>query len=239
MSIDNLLKKGLPGILAGVILLAGPAAHASKEDPWEGMNRKIFAFNEFVDRYVLKPVARAYDWITPKPVDDHVTNVFENLEDVGIFLNDVLQGKFSDASTDAGRFLINSSIGVAGIFDVATSMGLEKHEEDFGQTFASWKIASGPYVVLPFFGPSTLRDAVGRIPGAYAMPQRYIDHVPTRNSIYGVDIVDTRSDLLKAEELIQGDRYTFIRDVYLQRREFLIADGEVEDDFTSDDLEDE
>lgn len=225
---------------AAILLLSlCNSGYAIEEDPWEGMNRKIFVFNEFFDKYLLKPIARTYDWLTPRPVDNHITHVYDNLQDVGIFMNNALQGKFEHALTDAGRVLVNSTLGVAGIFDVATNLGMEKHEEDFGQTFAVWRMGSGPYLVLPFLGPSTVRDAFGRIPDAYALPQRYLDHVPTRNSVYGVDIVDTRADLLKLEKLIQGDKYSFIRDAYLQRREYLIADGEIEDDFTADDLDEE
>lgn len=229
----------LSGVLLSAMILNSSISYAEERDPWEGFNRRVFAFNEFVDKYLFKPIAIVYNRVTPDPVDKSVTNVFDNLQDVGICLNNALQGKFKDASGDAGRFLINSTLGVAGLFDIATRMGLDKNEEDFGQTFGRWQIGSGPYLVLPLLGPSTVRDAIGRIPDAYAMPQRYIDHVPTRNSVYGVDLLDTRADLLKAEELIQGDKYTFIRDVYLQRRDFLVADGAIEDDFTSEDLEDE
>jgi len=234
-----MFKKTVRRLVFALLIVNCTTGFANDEDPWEGFNRGVFVFNEFFDKYFLKPIAQTYDWLTPKYVDDHITNVYENLQEVGIFLNDVLQGKLKDASTDAGRLLVNSTVGVAGIFDVATQMGLEKNEEDFGQTFGKWKIGAGPYIVLPIFGPSTLRDAIGRVPDAFALPQRYIDHVPTRNSVYGVDLVDTRSDLLQFEELIQGDKYSFIRDAYLQRRKFLIADGDIEDDFTSDDLEDE
>ena len=227
------------GLLLALLIGSVSNVVLANDDPLEGLNRKVFAFNDFMDRYLLKPVAQGYDWVTPKPVDDGVSNVFDNLGEIRNFLNDVLQLKLGRASTDVGRFLVNSTLGVAGIFDVATSMGLERNEEDFGQTMARWHVGSGPYIVLPLFGPSTLRDAIGRIPDSYSVPQRYIDHVPTRNTVYGVDLVDTRSDLLDVEKLIQGDRYTFIRDVYLQRRDFLISDGYLEDDFTADDLDEE
>lgn len=226
-------------ILLAALLGCSSHTYAVEEDPWEGFNRGVFAFNEFVDRYFLKPVAKAYDWVTPDPVDDSISNVYKNLGEVGNFVNDLLQGKFSEASHDAGRFLVNTTVGIGGLFDPATKLGLERNEEDFGQTFANWNLESGPFVMLPLFGPSTVRDALGRIPDAFTSPQRYLDHVPTRNSVYALDIVDTRADLLKLEELIQGDKYSFIRDVYLQRRAFLAADGDVEDDFTADDLEDE
>lgn len=239
MILTKRFNKSIRQLIAAMVIFGCSPVFASDEDPWEGFNRGVFAFNEFIDKYFLKPIAKTYDWLTPRYVDDHITNVFENLEDVGIFLNDALQGKFKEASSDVGRLLVNSTVGVAGIFDVATPLGLEKNEEDFGQTFGRWNIGSGPYIVLPILGPSTLRDAIGRVPDAYALPQRYIEHVPTRNSVYGVDLVDTRSDLLQLEEYVQGDKYSFIRDAYLQRRKFLIADGDLEDDFTADELEDE
>jgi len=239
MNLTKILKKLVRQLIVVLLIFNGTLVFASDEDPWEGFNRGVFSFNEFVDKYLFKPIAKTYDWLTPKFVDDHISNVFDNLQEVGIFINDTLQGKFGEASSDAGRFLVNSTVGVAGIFDVATPMGLERNEEDFGQTFGKWKVGAGPYIVLPLLGPSTLRDAIGRIPDAYSLPQRYIDHVPTRNSVYGVDLVDTRSDLLSVEEFVQGDKYLFIRDAYLQRRKFLIADGDLEDDFTADDLEDE
>ncbi len=219
-------------------LLVSANLVVANDDPLESLNRKVYAFNDFLDRYFLKPVAKTYDWLTPKPVDDGISNVFDNLGEIKNFVNDILQFKLVEASTDVGRFLINTTVGIVGIFDVATRIGLEQNEEDFGQTLARWNIGSGPYIVLPFLGPSTLRDAISLWPDSYTNPIGYIDHVPTRNTAYGVDIIDTRADLLETEKLIQGDKYTFIRDVYLQRREFLISDGVVqEDDFTADDLD--
>jgi len=234
------IKKGL---MAGCVALclSAAAAHAgdNPDDPWEGFNRTIFSFNKFADTYVLKPVAKGYDWVTPDPVDDGVSNVFDNLGETKNFLNDVLQFKFADAGTDVMRFVINSTVGVLGVFDVASGWGFDRNEEDFGQTLAAWGVGSGPYVVLPFLGPSTVRDGIGLFPDYYSVPQAYIDHDETRWSVYIVDAVDTRADLLAAEELIQGDEYSFIRDVYLQRREFLVTDGAVEDDFVSDDFDEE
>jgi len=234
------IKKGL---MAGCVALclSVAAAHAgdNPDDPWEGFNRTMFGFNKFADTYLLKPVAKGYDWVTPDPVDDGVSNVFDNLGETKNFLNDVLQFKFADAGTDVMRFVINSTVGVLGIFDVASGWGFDRNEEDFGQTLAAWGIGSGPYVVLPFLGPTTVRDGIGLFPDHYSVPQAYIDHDETRWSVYIVDAVDTRADLLSAEELIQGDEYSFIRDVYLQRREFLVTDGAVEDDFVSDDFDEE
>ncbi len=226
-------------LLLTIWLAIVPGAQASEDDSWEGFNRRVFAFNEFVDRWLLKPVARGYVWITPRFVDDAVSNVFSNLGEVGNFTNNLLQGKVDAAATDVSRLLLNSTFGLAGLIDLATRAGVERSEEDFGQTLGTWKVASGPYLVLPFLGPSTVRDAFGRIPDHFLEPQTYIDHDRTRWSVSVTDLVDTRADLLDTERLIQGDRYTFIRDAYLQRRAYLLADGEVEDDFTSDDFEDE
>lgn len=231
----NRARHWINGFLLVMLLGFSAPQSFANQDPLETINRKVFAFNDFMDRYLLKPVAKSYDWLTPRIVDDGISNVFDNLGEIKNFLNDLLQFKFRAASTDVGRFLINSTIGIAGIFDVATRMGLEENQEDFGQTLARWKVGSGPYIVLPFLGPSTLRDAVALIPDSYTVPQSRIDHVPTRNTVYGVDVIDTRSDLLSTEELIQGDKYTFIRDVYLQRREFLISDGVIERDAFTDD----
>lgn len=211
-------------------LLSSPLL-AAEQDPWEGFNRKVFAFNEFCDRYFMKPVAKGYQWLMPDVADRAVSNVFSNLGDVVVFANDIFQFKFSDAGVDLGRVLMNTTLGLAGTIDVATKVGLEKNEEDFGQTLGAWGSDSGPYVVLPFLGPSTLRDAFGRVPDAFVAPLGYVHDVPVRNSLYGLNAVDTRADLIKAESLISGDKYTFMRDAYLQRREALVQDGQVKDDF--------
>lgn len=203
-------------------------------DPWEGFNRKVFVFNDTLDTYALKPVAKGYRAITPDPVEDGISRMFSNLGEVVNVLNDVLQGKFGQAGNDTGRFLVNTTIGLVGFFDVADNLGLPKNDgEDFGQTLGVWGVGAGPFLMLPLFGPSTLRDGPARIVDQLVNPISEVDHVPTRNTIYGVEVISTRADLLKAEELIKGDKYSFIRDVYLQRREFLLNDGEVEDDFGS------
>lgn len=199
-------------------------------DPWEPFNRRVFAFNEFVDRYFLKPVAKGYQWVAPEPVEDGVSNVFANLGDINIALNNLLQAKFKHAAVDSGRFLLNSTVGLVGIFDVASRVGLAKHEEDFGQTLGYWGLDSGPYVVLPFLGPRTVRDGFGSIADGYADPVMYTESVSARNSLYGLRLISGRARLLEAERVVSGDRYTFLRDAYLQRREFLVKDGEVEDD---------
>jgi len=162
--------------------------------------------------------------------------MFSNLGEVLNIVNDVLQGKIGQAGNDTGRLFLNSTFGIAGFFDVARHAGLEKSDgEDFGQTFATWGVGEGAYVVLPFLGPSTLRDAPGLLLDSVFDPIGEIDHVPTRNQVYGTKVLSTRAGLLEAEKLVKGDKYTFIRDVYLQRRQFLVNDGEVEDDFGDDD----
>jgi phospholipid-binding lipoprotein MlaA len=215
---------------------AQPDTEARNPDPWEGFNRGVYTFNDGVDRFFLKPVAQGYQAITPDPVEDGIGNVFSNLFEVRNIINDVLQWKWGQAANDTGRFLVNSTVGIVGLFDVAQHMGMPENDggEDFGQTLAVWGVGSGPYLVIPFLGPSTLRDGAAMPVDMQMDLVSYIDHVPTRNTTYGVRIVDTRASLLEAEKLMSGDRYTFMRDAYLQRREYVINDGAVEDDFGGD-----
>ncbi len=223
-------------------ILLSSTARAQEEnnvDPWESLNRKIFVFNDVSDRYVLKPLARTYQFLVPQFIDNGISNMFDNLGEVVTFLNDILQFKPKEAAVSSGRLLINSTVGLFGFFEVAGKIGLQRNKEDFGQTFARWGVSSGPYLVLPLLGPSTVRDAVGLIPDTYAHPSMYANDTGFRNTSYVVDKIDARADLLKAEEAIFGDRYTFIKDAYLQHREYLIMDGEVEDDFGEEDFDEE
>lgn len=227
----------LAGALVVLIMPLATVAQSATDpnDPYENFNRKIFAFNDFLDRWLLKPVAKGYRAVSPQFVENGISNMFENLSDIGTVANDVLQGKWGQAGKDSGRFLINSTIGVAGFFDVADHMGLEDTDsEDFGQTLAVWGVSEGPYVVLPIFGSRTVRDVFGMPVNGVLNPIRYVDHVPTRNTLYGVDVVDTRAGFLEVEKIVSGDRYSYIRDTYLQRRRFLVEDGDVEDDFQSE-----
>jgi len=203
----------------------------SDADPWEGVNRPIFAFNDVLDTYALKPLAQGYQFITPGVVQDGIHNVFNNLGEVKNLANDVLQAKFHSAGVDTSRFLLNSTIGLVGLIDVATPMGLQRSDEDFGQTLGYWGVNSGPYLVLPFLGPSPLRDAPAILSDAYAYPVRYIGDVPTRNSLYVLGVIDGRAQYLTAEKLMTGDKYTFIRSAYLQSRAFKINGATVKDDF--------
>ncbi|WP_457670360.1 MlaA family lipoprotein [Thiolapillus sp.] len=212
------------------LLVSGCATSGAVEnDPWEAFNRPMYRFNEKLDEYVAKPLARGYQAITPAPVDRGISRFFANLDDVQIALNNLLQFKFRDALSDAGRFGLNSTIGILGFLDVATGMGLEKHEEDFGQTLGKWGFPSGPYLVLPVLGPSSVRDAVG-FAGDWVVNPIFvqIDNADVSWSLYGLRYVDRRADLLKASRILQSaalDPYSFIRDSYLQRRQSLVFDG--------------
>ena len=233
------LSGGLAVLLAA--LLSSPSFAdddtLDPRDPLEGLNRKIFAFNEVADRYVLKPVARGYKTVTPTPVETSIGNFFNNIGEVQSFGNDILQGKPSNALVDAGRFIINTTVGVLGLFDVATHIGLKREPEDFGQTLAVWGVGSGPYLMLPLFGPSTLRDGTGTAVDSYTSVEGNIDPERARYYMKVIDVVDTRASLLDSEDLISGDRYSFLKDAYLQRREYLINDGKTEDSFGGEDFE--
>ncbi|WP_446739674.1 MlaA family lipoprotein [Pseudomonas sp. TH07] len=207
------------------------AAQAAEDDPWESINRPIFTFNDKLDTYALKPLAQGYQAITPQFLEDGIHNFFRNIGDVGNLANDLLQVKPRAAGVDTARLLMNTTLGLAGFFDVGTKMGLQRNDEDFGQTLGYWGMPSGPYVMLPFFGPSTVRDAPAKYVDSYTEPYRYMNDIPARNMTIGLDIIDTRASLLSAEKLINGDKYTFIRNAYLQNREFKVKDGQVEDDF--------
>ncbi|MGK9064892.1 MlaA family lipoprotein [Stutzerimonas chloritidismutans] len=218
-------------LVAALAMLGATSSFAAEEDPWEGVNRVVLRFNDTIDTYTLKPLAKGYQKVTPDILETGIGNVFSNLGDVVVLTNDLLQGKVRDAGIDTSRILFNTTFGVLGFFDVATPMGLQKNDEDFGQTLGAWGLGSGPYVVLPLLGPSTVRDAAGRVPDSFLQPYPHIDHIPTRNVTRAVNVVDLRAELLSAERMITGDRYIFIRNAYLQNREFRVQDGQVEDDF--------
>lgn len=222
-------------VLIVFALLSGCASNGHPKDPIEPFNRGMQKFNDTLDDYLMKPVAKGYQWITPSFVDRGVTNFFSNLGDIAVTVNDVLQFKLMDGGQDIARFFVNTTVGVAGLMDVATKIGLEKHNEDFGQTLAVWGVPEGFYLVLPFLGPSTPRDAVGSVADGFMNPISYTIF-PARIALYGLKTIDTRADLLSSTEILDEaalDRYAFIRNAYLQRREYLIYDGEppLEDDF--------
>ena len=218
-------------VCAGVVMLPLAANAATEDDPWEGVNRVIFKFNEKLDTYALKPLAQGYQFITPQFLEDGIHNMYRNIGDVRNLANDVLQAKPHAAGVDTARLLMNTTLGVAGFFDVGTKMGLQRNSEDFGQTLGHWGVPSGPYVMLPLLGPSTVRDAVALYPDGFTEPYPYMNDIPARNMAIGMDIIDTRASLLSAEKLVTGDKYVFIRNAYLQHREFKVKDGKVEDDF--------
>lgn len=217
--------------VAGLLSASISSAAVAEEinvDPWEGFNRAMFNFNDGLDTYALKPVAKGYKAVMPDMAEEGVSNFFGNLSDIGTMINNLLQGKFEHAGQDLARVTFNSTIGLAGLIDVATPMGIEKHDEDFGQTFGYWGAGSGPYLVLPFFGPTTVRDGIGMVPDTLTDPVYHVDDNGARNALYLTRVVDGRARLLESEKLISGDKYTFIRDAYLQKREFAIADGNAE-----------
>ena len=219
----------LLALLSVVVLFAGCATANNPRDPIEPFNRAVFNFNETVDSAVLKPVAQGYRAVLPEPVRVGVGNFFSNLEDLWIAVNQVLQGKVVEGVQDAARFVFNSTFGLFGLIDIASDMGLQKHDEDLGQTLGRWGIESGPYLVIPFLGPSTVRDGLARVGDTQADIVWNVKHVPTRNSLAAVRIVSERADLLDAVRVLEEaalDKYGFIRDSYLQRRRSLIFDGD-------------
>ncbi|MDX1604629.1 MAG: VacJ family lipoprotein [Candidatus Competibacterales bacterium] len=215
--------------LALALCLAAPAGAQDAYDPFEGFNRLMFGFNQRVDRYLLEPTARGYRAITPEPVDTGISNFFSNLGDVSVLVNDLLQFKFHQAAQDSSRLVFNTTFGLGGLIDVATPMGLPKHDEDFGQTLGYWGLGSGPYLILPLLGSSSGRD-VWRWPvDSYLLdPLTAVDSGTVRASATTLDLIDTRADLLEAGSILEEaalDPYTFQREAYLQRRLSLVHDG--------------
>ena len=200
-------------------------AMAQTLDPWRVSNERIFNFNDFIDEIVVKPVARTYSLFVPRFGRQFIGNFFSNIDDINVFVNDLLQLKFDAAVSDCGRFLINSSIGLFGFFDVATGFGLRKNEEDFGQTLAHWGVGTGPYVVLPMFGASNVRDSFGLVLDTLFNPVQYQNEESLRITFWLLEELDARARVLALDELIVGDEYLFIREAYIQRRGFLISDG--------------
>lgn len=222
--------RGLFLLSALALTSCASSSSGNSTDPFESYNRTMYAFNDFLDRNLLKPVANAYTTVVPDPVETGIANFYGNLRYPLVTVNQFLQGKPEQGFRDGSRFVINSTVGIAGFFDPATAMGLQSNEEDFGQTFARWGIGSGPYIVLPVLGPATFRDGTGRLVHAFStyIPA-YIEDIPVRNSVIALDFVNDRAQQLGAEAMITGpDPYIFVREAYLQRREYLISDREVE-----------
>jgi len=214
---------------AACALSAGCATPSNPQDPLEKFNRATFAFNDTVDRVALKPAATAYKKVLPGFVQTGVSNFFGNLSDAWSSANNLMQGKGADGATDFMRFALNSTFGIAGILDIASEAGLQKHNEDFGQTLGVWGVPSGPYLMLPLLGPSTIRDTAALPADLWADPWAYTTPVHVRNIGIGVRAVDQRASVLDASNLMEEaalDRYEFIRDGYLQRRQSRVFDGE-------------
>jgi len=214
------------------MLTAQAEDDASNIDPWEPFNRKMYVFNDTLDRWVLKPTARGYKFILPDFAQQGVTNFITNIYDFNSFFNSIFQGEFSGSANAGGRFLINSTLGLLGVLDVATEMGIEPFRADFGQTLAVWGVESGPFVMMPVIGPRTVRSTVGYFADTYSSIPALINDNPIAWTFWTVEIIDYRARLLDAEDLMTGDRYIFLRDAYLSRREFFVTRGEVEDDFS-------
>ncbi len=227
------------------LLFVGCAAAPQKpdpRDPWERFNRASFAFNDRLDRAVAKPVAKAYKKVTPRFVRTGISNALSNLNSPTTIVNDLLQGKFGQAGRDTGRFLLNSTLGLGGLFDPATSAGLDQNDEDLGQTLGAWGMQSGPYLMIPFLGPSTVRDTFARFPDQLTYPVNYLEDDSTRIIIRGVEFLDLRAGLLDLDEQLAKsyDRYAFVRNAWLQRREFKVKDGNVaETDLDSEEFQDD
>ena len=213
-------------LLTGCSSISGLSNYAQQKDPFESFNRGVYAFNDSLDRAILKPVAQGYSKVTPGPVKTMINNFFTNLDDVVVTANDLLQFKFNQALNDGARVLFNSTFGIFGLFNVTDR--LEKHNEDFGQTLGYWGLPSGPYLMLPILGPSSFRDGTGRYMDSYVSVISNTEHVPTRNTAWAAEGINTRAGLLEQEKVLDDaviDRYSFIRDAYLMRRNSLVYDG--------------
>lgn len=224
------LKRQFTGVLLAAL---APVSFAQSQpvDPWEGINRPLYAFNEVFDGYIVKPVTLTYNKALPAFARRGVSNFLDNLDDVNVIANDLLQLKMNNAMRDSGRLLLNTTAGLGGFIDVASEVGLYKNYEDFGQTLGHWGMGDGGYLVLPFLGASTVRDTVGFIPDTLLNPIGWVRDSETRAALFALDTIDTRLGYLAAESMITGDEYEFVRNAYLQRREYLVNDGAVYDEF--------
>ena len=216
-------------LVCGLVQGCASGPQANPADPLEPLNRSVYSFNEGLDRAVLKPVATAYQNVTPSPVRTGVTNFFENLSDAWSFVNNVLQAKPVEAADSLFRFTTNTFWGLGGVLDVASDLKIPKHKEDFGQTLGTWGLSSGPYLVLPLFGPSSVRDSAGLLVDRQGSLLSQTNDIGARNSLTGLNLIDTRANLLEAGNLLDQaalDKYAFVRDAYLQRRQSQVGAGE-------------
>lgn len=231
------------GLVMTMALALGGCASTNKDDPWQGWNHGTQAFNDGLDKHVIKPLAKGYQWITPQIVEESVGNAFYNIDDIGVMLNDFLQLKVQQGGMDLARIIVNSTIGLGGLFDVGQAMGLPKHQEDFGQTLAVWGVPSGPYLVLPLYGPSSPRDTLGLIGDTLFNPLTYVSF-GTNEATYStmgaafVRLIDRRAQMLSTgnmvDEATDDNRYDFIKNAYKQHRDYLISDGKSEQEDSLD-----
>ena len=216
------------------LTVSAQESESNNIDPFEDINRIVFNISDDLDQAVLRPAAEFYSEYTPLFLKNGITNVFSNLSEVDTIVNQLLQGKVWYAAQDTGRFVINSTVGIAGFFDIASRAGVEKHDEDFGQTLGYWGVPSGFYLFVPFLGPTTLRDMLAKPTSWFLSGNFSVSDEEASIFLNVLDVIETRERLLIAENLIVGDKYDFVRDAYLQSREYLAADGEIEDDFLTD-----
>jgi phospholipid-binding lipoprotein MlaA len=229
-------------LLLAVLFLGGcatiPAEQRHPGDPWERYNRAVFKFNDVLDKAVTKPIARGYQKITPDFIEARVSSFFSNLGEITNFVNNLLQGNFMNSGIDFSRFAVNSTFGLVGLFDIASRAGLEKHNEDFGQTLGVWGVGSGPYFMLPFLGPSTTRDSVGLVADYFTHPLSYVEHNLTRIPLTALLYTDLRSRALKVQDVLGSefyDPYSSLRDYWLGHRKRLVSNGKAPDDAQPDD----
>lgn len=217
--------------VVAMLAMAGGCAttgSADPRDPMEGFNRSMHGFNKFMDKAVFDPVGKVYKTVVPNPLDRGITNFFNNIGEITVFANNVLQFKLARAASDAARFVVNSTLGIGGLFDVATGMGLVRHHEDFGQTLGHWGIGSGPFLVAPFLGPTSFRDALGFGVDTFLNPITYVDPDATRAGLMSLNYIDFKTDNKGARNLIgeaSVDEYEFLKNAYLERRRGLVSDG--------------
>lgn len=220
--------------IVSLLAIAGGCAttgSADARDPLEGFNRSMHGFNTFMDKAVFDPVGKVYKTVVPNPLDRGITNFFSNIGELSVIANNILQLKLTRAASDVARFIVNSTMGIGGLFDVATGMGLPRHDEDFGQTLGHWGIGSGPYLVAPFFGPTTFRDALGFGVDSLLNPVTYVDPDAVRAGLMSLNYIDFKTDNKSARSLIgeaSVDEYEFLKNAYLDRRRSLVSDGAVE-----------